>query len=364
MRARSPFGAFDVNDWRWWTLALVPLFVILTLLIETPRFAYELVTGVDESMPSALYDYASCWGSWLLLAPALFWCLARFPIGGRTPLRHAVLHVALALAFIAAHLAMHVSFDFIFAVPEADSFATQYLRYVRYMGPFEIIVLLMIDGLFHAVRFAIGAKEAAERERELRHLKTTAELEALRRRLEPHFLFNALNSLCAMLPEDAPPRQMAARLSDYLRLVLDRAGSEMVTLREEMALVHSYLEVESVRHGPRLVTKFQVSGEVMDAPTPVLMLQPLVENAVRHATAGDGAPASVQVEARRANGDLLLAVTNSYIAATPRRSDGGQGHAIIRERLRANYGPRADLRVTQTDTSFSAQIILPLESAP
>ena len=359
MRAVSPNAG--VNDWRWWALGLIPAFLVLTALIETPRFLSSLIAPTSEPGPNSFYDYASCWGSWILLGPAVFWFFCRFPLAGRDTVRNIPLHVVAGVAFIAVHLALHASADFLFSHPSAGSFAEYYLRCVRYLSTLEVIIFVMLNGGFHAVRFAIGAGAAAKRERELEHLKTAAELEALRRRLEPHFLFNALNSLCAMLPEEAPPRKMATRLADYLRLVLDRASSEKVSLREELALVHSYLEIESVRHGPRLTTKFCVCGDVMNAATPVLVLQPLVENAVRHATADTLDTAEVVVRAGRAGGALRLTVSNSHTADGARPFGEGHGHAIIRQRLEANYGAAAEFHVVRANGLYSAEIVLPFE---
>lgn len=351
-----------VDDWRWWSLAILPAFLALTILIEIPGALSGFILQRELAPNLLILQYAECWLFWTAIAPMMFWFFCRFPIEGSCWVRRAALHVAAMIVFVAAHLALHAATEFTRILNEESAFLERFTAFLRYSAPTEVITFLMIDGAFHAVRFSARARWAAERERELQHLKTIAELEALRRRLQPHFLFNALNSLCAMLPERDSARQMATRLSDYLRLTLNRASTEMVSLREELALVHAYLEIEGVRHGARLATRFHVSEDVMDAPTPVLMLQPLVENAVKFATAGGAERAEVTVEAQRRNGALALTVANTLSAAAPPPGES-QGHAIIRERLSANYGSRARLEVERSSTHFRALIVLPLEAA-
>lgn len=350
-----------VDDWRWWSLAILPAFIVLTALIEMPGVISGLLLQREAAPALLMLQYAECWLYWTALAPLMFWFMCRFPVEGSCWIKRALLHVAATVGFVASHLALHAATDFTRIVTDEYAFVERLTALLRYSAPTEVITFLMIDGAFHAVRFSARARWAAERERELLHLKTVAELEALRRRLQPHFLFNALNSLCAMLPERDNARQMATRLSDYLRLTLNRASKEMVSLREEMALLHAYLEVESVRHGDRLATRFSISEDVLDAPTPVLVLQPLVENAVKFATAGVEDVGEVTLDAHRRNGALVLRVTNSISDGAPPTGEN-QGHAIIRERLAANYGAGAALRTDRSGGRYVAEITLPLEA--
>lgn len=354
-------NARSVNDWRWWSLAVVPVFLALTALLETPRLLSVLVDGNNDAWTSLFVVYLNCWTFWILAGPALFWFFCRYPLDGEEMAKRVALHVVAALLFVLVHISVDGALDvpgwFDPGTPVLDRIG----RLLRSSAGLELVIFLMLDGVFHAVRFSVRARQAADRERELTHLKTRAELEALRRRLEPHFLFNALNSLCAMLPEGDQARSMAMRISDYLRIVLDRASSEKVPLREELAIVRSYLEIEEIRHADRLDTSFSVDRGAMDVLTPVMVLQPLVENAVRYATAGTAEPGRVKVRAQRRDDRLLLSVSNSYVPGNDGPSCGGWGHAIIRERLAANYGEAAELRISDDAKQFLVEVDLPCE---
>jgi hypothetical protein len=354
-------NARSVNDWRWWSLAAVPAFIALTLLLQMPSLLSVVVDGSAEAWRGTFVIYVTCWVFWIAIGPPLFWFFCRYPLDGGSITTKLALHFAAALAFVLIHTGMHAAIDTAGWFEPGTPIGTRYRTLLSSSAGLELIVFVMIDGAFHAVRYAVRARQSADRERELTHLKTRAELEALRRRLEPHFLFNALNSLCAMLPEGDQARQMAMRISDYLRIVLDRASSEKVPLREELAIVRSYLEIEEIRHGDRLDTSFSVDRKALDAQTPVMVLQPLVENAVRFATAGGASPARVMLKAQRQGDRLALTVSNSFRSDDGDLSGQGWGHAIIRERLTANYCDDADFRIETENGQFVVHVELPYE---
>jgi two-component system LytT family sensor kinase len=183
----------------------------------------------------------------------------------------------------------------------------------------------------------------AERERALRAeaLAQRARLDALRYQLNPHFLFNALNAVSTLVIDQRGDEaaRMLARLSDFLRATLDGAGDE-VPLADELALVRGYLDIERVRFGDRLRTVVDADPATLGALVPVLLLQPLVENAVRHAVAPREEGGLVAVEARAAGDRLRLTVADDGpgLAAASPTSSSGIGLANTRERLAQLYG--------------------------
>jgi two-component system, LytTR family, sensor histidine kinase AlgZ len=196
-----------------------------------------------------------------------------------------------------------------------------------------------------------------------------AELRALRAQLDPHFLFNSLNTLAALAGSDpAGARKMAILLAEFLRRSLRAGGEEAIPLGEELAHVASYLAVERARFGDRLAFEPAVEDEVRSWPVPPLLLQPLVENAVRHGIAQLLEGGAIRLEARRDGagpggldglGGLFLAVEN------PRDDDHsvprgqGVGLANVRARLAARYGGAARLAVETPPGRFRVEIAIP-----
>src|SRR5262249_34847121 len=138
-----------------------------------------------------------------------------------------------------------------------------------------------------------------------------AELQALKGQLQPHFLFNTLNSISALQMTDVEAAtRMTARLGDFLRFTLESSGVNEVPLRREVEFLQSYLEIERVRFEDRLHVQFRIEPETMNLAVPSLILQPLVENAIRHGIASQSGGGNVEVEAVRNNGTLRLEVRN------------------------------------------------------
>jgi len=166
-----------------------------------------------------------------------------------------------------------------------------------------------------------------------------AELGALKMQLQPHFLFNTLNAIAALLrPAPEAAERMILELAEFLRLTLQNTGRAEVTLREELDFLERYLAIEKIRFGDRLRARFRIRSEVLDARVPNLLLQPLVENAIRHGIARDLAAGRVEVSATHDEDRLLVRVTDDGpgVGRTPVRE--GIGLSNTRERLRHLFG--------------------------
>ncbi len=192
----------------------------------------------------------------------------------------------------------------------------------------------------------VGAREhmqlQAERERALRAeaLASGARLQALRYQINPHFLFNTLNAVSTLVVErhTADATRMIARLSDFLRLTLEERAGDEVPLAEELEFVQRYLDIEQVRFGERLRLEVSVAPDALDAIVPVLLLQPLVENAVKHgiATREDGGRIEIRAERRAAT--LRITISDDGPGPGGAGPGPGIGLANTRERLRTLYG--------------------------
>jgi LytS/YehU family sensor histidine kinase len=167
---------------------------------------------------------------------------------------------------------------------------------------------------------------------------TRAQLHSLKAQLHPHFLFNTLNSISALIPRDAEAAdRMLARLGDLLRMALEDSGAQVATLERELRFVHTYLEIEQVRFGPRLAVRTEVEEGLERVTVPCLLLQPLVENALRHGVAKKAGPGSLAVRVQRAGAALRLEVEDDG-PGLPAVFKEGVGLANTKARLRRLYG--------------------------
>ncbi len=188
-----------------------------------------------------------------------------------------------------------------------------------------------------------------------------AELRALRAQLDPHFLFNSLNSIAGLTSGNpAKAREMCQLLADFFRQSLTVGHVARIPLAQEIALAEQYLRVEQVRFGSRLALALDVAPETTTVPVPPLLLQPLVENAVRHgiATLIDGG--TIAIDTRVGRGHVVITVTNPRDPEAQRRGTG-LGLDIVTRRLAATFGNRASLTVEPSADAYRAQITVPVE---
>ncbi|MGE0556091.1 MAG: sensor histidine kinase [Gemmatimonadales bacterium] len=241
-------------------------------------------------------------------------------------------------------------------------------------GPFDVFVGSVYNAftlLAWSVLYLVIKRDEAlalERERALRaeSLASQARLDALRFQLQPHFLFNSLNAISTLVVEGRSDEasKMLSRLSDFLRLVLDSPGADTVTLAEELDFAERYLAIERVRFGDRLEVRVEVAEETLGAPVPALLLQPIVENAVRHGIAPRERGGSVEIVATRAGGELVLAISDRGRGAAnggvPAESNGERiGLANLRERLERRYGEAHRFTIEADGDGTRVEIALP-----
>lgn len=204
------------------------------------------------------------------------------------------------------------------------------------------------------------SRNAERRALELQVLAREAELKSLRAQLDPHFLFNSLNSVAALIGNDtAAARQMCFLMAQFFRKSLTLARQQAIPLSEEVSLAETFLAIEKVRFGDRLRTSFDIADDVKDVSVPPLMLQPLVENAVHHGVAHMLEGGEVCVQARRREGFLELVVANPCDPDRPPSRSTGVGLVNVRSRVETLCGHRASVDVDASETSFRVSILLP-----
>jgi len=209
----------------------------------------------------------------------------------------------------------------------------------------------------------IAAKVESLRQQEMNRLVSQAELRALQSQINPHFLFNALNTLYGSIPREAPTaRRMVINLAEIFRYFL-QSEKTFVPLAEEMQIVRAYLEVEQNRLGNRLEIEIQVDDDVEQIPIPVLSIQPLVENAIKHGIAARTEPGHVRIGASRRGDELRISVENSGSGKSARSAGTGVGLQNVRRRLEICYGPSSHLELSLAPDAATVELRIPLAKA-
>jgi signal transduction histidine kinase len=308
------------------------------------------------------------WYSWALLAPPMLYLARRFPFERDTWRRSLPVHAAAVLVFTFLHV---VASNFIASQLTGDAWMSEAMKKVpwwsrvlrEYVRTFdwEMMTYWAIIGLHFAVVYSRQASDRAIRAAQLETRLAEAQLQALQRQLHPHFLFNTLNAISALMHRDVEAAdQMLARLSDLLRMALDQPGVQEVPLKDELDFLEKYLEIEQTRFGSRLSVRFDVDPETLDAYVPNLLLQPLVENSVRHAVAVRIEPGVIEVAARRIGDRLQVQVKDNGPGLPKGRTPAGGtgvGLANTRSRLEYLYGASQALQFSEPPGGGLAVIV-------
>jgi two-component system sensor histidine kinase AlgZ len=226
-----------------------------------------------------------------------------------------------------------------------------------------LLLYLLSVAIHYLFAAAEVSREAERRALEAEVAVRDAELLALKSQINPHFLFNSLNSVASLAATDpAAARDMCIQLGDYLRGTL-KSSSDLQPLEEELEQVRRFLRVESVRYGDRLRVSEKVDDRCLRVPVPPLLLQPLVENALKHGVGGLVGGGEVEIGAR-CGGDLLTVwVENPFDPESENKSGAGVGLANVRRRLENAFGEEASLRSGRSGEIYRAEVVIPTTSA-
>lgn len=221
-----------------------------------------------------------------------------------------------------------------------------------------VAMTFMLSTALHYVFFEIEAGRRAEL------LAREAQLKALKAQINPHFLFNSLNSISALTSLDAArAREMCVSLADFLRASLRLGERDTVPFREEMALTDMYLGVEQARFGDRLRVARDIDPECHACEIPALLIQPLVENAVKHGIAMMAEGGEIGIAGHRVHDRLLFRVSNPYDPEAPTQARNGIGLRNVRARLEARYGAAGKMQIHATENSYQVTLTFPAKNS-
>ena len=304
------------------------------------------------------------WYAWAAVAPAVLWLTSRFPLEPQRWRAPLLVHLAAFPAVAAAVVAGYLGLRQLFGAPSTRSFLFEYVNSLH-THAFTYLVLALV---VHAVLYYRGVRARELRAAELSAQLADARLYALQAQLQPHFLFNTMHAISAWVREDPDAaEEMLAELADLLRAVLETDDQPEVSLDHELALAERYLTIQRFRFGERLEVELDVDPSLRDALVPTLVLQPLVENAIRHGIADRVGKAELAIRARRRDDLLEILVIDDGPGADMATRDPeawGTGLNNTAERLRQLYGSTGELRLTNLSPGLEARITLPLRRAP
>ncbi len=338
-------------------------------------YVIGILEGQSTPFLRVLFFVAPFWYLWAAYAPAVIWMARHRPIERGRLLARSSLHLALAVVMSVSHTSLRFSLQP--AIREQMHSNTDGLSnfdLLSALATLELPVHLVIYAAVLGVTYIVGYYRRL-RERELAATRlgaqlTQARMQALRMQLNPHFLFNALNSV-AMLVRDSNREEAVdtlERLSDLLRYVLEESDEQEVRLKRELEFIEQYLAIEAMRFGDRLRVRIDAASDTLDALVPNLVLQPIVENAIRHGIAGRSAASLVAVTARRDGDALHLRVEDDGPGLRDNQADrGGAGVGIgnTRKRLAELYGDGASVTLEdRTPHGAAASVIVPFRTAP
>lgn len=328
-----------------WGVFLV-VWTVFGLFFSTQAYFHAKLYERPVPWRQALLSNLPDWYIWAAFSLLIGWLSRRFPLEkGRLAASLAV-HIPASLLIAWVSLALAVSALFVFVIDPGSNFRWWPVmkRNVAMSYHWWLLVYWVILGAYQGFDYHRRLRDREKRAAQLEAQLVQAQLQALKMQLHPHFLFNTLNSISALLHRDLElADRMIARLGDFLRLTLDNSGAQEVTLQKELEFLKCYLEIERVRFQDRLTVSYNVAPETLDALVPNLVWQPIVENAIRHAVAPRAGHGRIAISAQLKGDTLQLQVQDDGpgLAAiqNPNGSFGkGLGLANTRERLRQLYG--------------------------
>lgn len=320
------------------TLVLFGVATIIAVMYSIERYFYSRLVGDPVSLTrlvpgELLFTYA-----WALLTPLVMYMARRYPVRGEHATRNWAIQLGAMVTFVIAHVLL---FSLATAALEThqpiESFAQIFGRYLLSWTVLDAIVFCTLVAVHHAVVYYRVSKDRAIRASQLEARLAQSQLQMLRMQLQPHFLFNTLHSISALMHKDVRRADsMVAALSDLLRMSLQNIGAQEVPLQSELEFLQRYLEIMTLRFGDRLKVTMDVDEETRDARVPNLFLQPLVENSFRHGF-GDVGAGSIRITVRREGEMLRCEVVDDGRGLRSGHKEG-VGLASTRQRLQHLYG--------------------------
>lgn len=359
-------GSLQRRGTRW--LLGLSFWTVIGLSFASQFYLSSAKAGRPVSWAQAVSWALGDWYVWALLSLPIVQLARRFRFDAPVWMRNVAIHLAASVVCSLVYVVLRALLGQLQSrladVPV--TFAEAFDPLVVKTFQFNLLIYWVVVSVSHAFSYYRQFQERALRAAELEKRLTEARLQALQMQLNPHFLFNTLNAISALMHQDVKAAdRMLARLAELLRYALDSTHAQEVPLRKELAFLDRYLDIERSRFGPRLRVEKEVAPEVLDQPVPNLILQPLVENAIKHGIERKTRDGVVTLCARPVRGKLLIEVRDNGPGLRPGGPlREGIGLSNTRARLRQLYGAdhRFELK-SGAEGGLVVELELPLPGA-
>jgi hypothetical protein len=348
---------------------LLAVATILALFFATKDSIHEQVLGLPITWGKNLWWKAMEWYAWALFASPIFGVCRRFDFSTR-PWRTVVAHLLCGAVASLLHCCVLTTGALIESQVLHTGFSWPGLFRFIFANHFheDVLTYAAIVSVWYALDFHNRFRERERRAAELEAHLAQSRLQVLKSQLHPHFLFNTLNGIAALIYENPKAaHRMLARLSELLRMSLQNDAASEVMLRSELEFGRRYLELEQIRFGTRLTVQWDIAPETLEGCVPNLLLQPLLENAIKHAIAPFSTPGQIFVFSRRENDKLLLRVTDNgpgLAEFNERSGRSGIGLINTRARLRELYGEEHRIELKRAESAgLMVEIVIPFRPA-
>lgn len=352
----------SLRRWQTWVLSLL-FWTIYAILDSAGSFALVRAYGQKPILHEVvLWNFAEAY-IWVLFTPLIYAIALRFSFNRKSWAKSLAVHIPISLVFAAfgAWLLVHMS-TLLVGADNSLPLATR----VFGLGLQDLPRYFVTVGVAQVVTHYAALRERETEAVRLEARLAQAQLEILRSQMEPHFLFNALNSIATLTRTDpVSAERMTLKLAALLRVSLDCAGSQQIPLKQELDFLQNYIDIQQTRFRERLTVHLQVDPNLLAAPVPSLILQPLVENAIRHGIAKSAAPGCVALTAARHNGSIRIEIADNGVGMMHNSGEGeGFGLRNTRARLKQLYGDQHHFDL-QNDPGGGcrATLIIPLPDA-
>jgi LytS/YehU family sensor histidine kinase len=337
-----------------------------SIVYTSHLYVYHSVFGKPATWGEEFAEALADFYAWALLSPIILYLAARFPLKLHRWRRSLLVHIPASLLISLAQVVVHTIADqsLIHGHYSPDAMVSGFQALFARTFHFGLLVYWMIIGISHVIEYYKDRElAAAQMETQL----AQAQLHALKMQLHPHFLFNTLHAISALMQEDVKAAdEMIARLSELLRISMTTTNAQEVALKTEIEFLDKYLEVERIRFKDRLTVRMDIDPQALDALVPNLLLQPLVENSIRHGIAKRRGEGMVLIRAARQNGALQLQIIDNGVGLQMDQGaviKEGVGLSNTRARLDQLYGVQHRFELTQAaEGGLVVTIVIPFHN--
>lgn len=359
-----------MTDRRFRFVVMPAVWLVFGVLTTVQGYVFSAVEGEPTSLWVAALRQIPVWPTWALFSPLILWLGERVPIARDSWRGPVLFHLVGGVIVAAAHSLLAIM---LYGVMFADTFGNELLpeMFISFLAArihFSVFTYWAILGTGYAFSYYQELRRRQLVASQLEAQLARAQLQALRMQLHPHFLFNTLHAISVLVEENPPAaKHMITKLGDLLRLTMETSRVQEVTLREELEFLRLYLEIEQIRFHDRLSVEFHIPDAALGVRVPIFILQPVVENAIKHGIAKRAGVGRIEIGAAHNDGRLCLWVWNDAGGSARSAGDAwrdGIGLGTTRARLDHMYGQAGSIDVWADPEAVRVEVTLPWHTEP